>query len=726
MQSDTRSRRGAAVFVITCVLSVLAAPAGARQVAGAVEGRLFNSLSLEPVTAGSVTLEELGRTIAIAADGTYRFEGVPPGRYHLLVQADGYVPTRQELTVGAAVISHDVAVDPELHYSEVISVSPGGRDQFESYQPTSVLAGQDLARELEATIGATLESQPGVAERSFGPGSSRPVIRGLDGDRVLILEDGQRSGDLSSQSGDHGVNVNPASAERLEIVRGPATLLYGANAIGGLVNVISNDVPTAPVSKLTGGVTADFGSAATDGGAAADVSWGTGRYGFHAGGGGRGSDDVSTPQGEVENSQSRAAFANIGGSWTTSRGYVGASYGYDDSKYGIPFVEEGNIQLTPRRHVVNLRGEARELASFVESLRVSVGIRRYRHDELEGEEVGTQFENNTVEAEALAGHRAYGRLKGTFGGWALTRAFEAVGEEALSPPVDQRGVAGFAYEELTWPHATFQFGARVEHARFEPEGGLRSRDFTNLSGSVGLLVRPTDQTTIAVSVARASRNPALEELYFNGPHPGNFAFEIGNQDLDSEHALGTDLSFRWRHHRVSGEITYFRNAIADYIFRNPTGEVVDDFPVIEFVAADSVLEGIEAHLDGSITGTLSGEVGFDYVRGTLTDLGRPLPRIPPLRGRAGLRYQKNAFQAGGQVVLVAEQDRVFGEETPTAGYQLLNLFSSWSFPTGAALSTLTARLDNAIDELYRNHLSFIKDFVPEMGRNFKVIYSVRF
>ena len=726
MRRETRSRRIAAVSLIVLAISGGPAIVHAQQGTGAVVGRLFNSLSLDPVTTGTVTLEELKQRAAISPNGTYRLEQVPPGTYHLLVEAEGYVRTRQEVTVAATVVTLDVGVDPELHYSEVISVSPGARDQFESYQPTSVLSGQFLARELEGTIGATLESQPGIAERSFGPGPSRPVIRGLDGDRVLILEDGQRSGDLSSQSGDHGVNVNPASAERLEIVRGPATLLYGANAIGGLVNVISNDVPRAPVSKVAGGFTADYGTAATDGGGAADLSWGTGHWALHAGGGGRHAGDVNTPDGDVENTQSRSAFAKIGGSWTSTRGYLGASYGYDDAKYGIPFVEDGNIQLTPRRHVFNLRGESRELTGFVDSIRASVGIRRYRHDELEGEEVGTQFTNNTAELEVLAGHRAYGRLKGTFGGWGLTRAFKAVGEEALSPPVDQQGFAGFAYEELTWPHVTFQFGARVEHARFEPDGGLPTRDFTNLSGSIGLLVHPTDQTTVALSLARASRNPALEELYFNGPHPGNFAFEVGNPSLDSEDALGLDLSFRWRHHRASGEITYFRNAIADYIFRNPTGEVVEDFPVIEFEAADSVLQGIEAHLDVPILSWLSAEGGFDYVRGTLSDLDQPLPRIPPMRGRVGLRYQRNAFQAGGEVILVAEQDRVFGEETPTDGYQLLKLFSSWSFPTGAALSTITARLDNVTDELYRNHLSYIKDFVPEMGRNFKLVYSVRF
>ena len=243
--------------------------------------------------------------------------------------------------IAETAVALDVPVDPELHYSEVVSVSPQARSQFESYQPTSVLAGQDLSRQLQGTVGATLSTQPGVAERSFGPGPSRPVIRGLDGDRVLILEDGQRVGDLSSQSGDHGVTVNPAGSTRIEVVRGPATLLYGANAIGGLVNVISNTIPTQRVNGSGGGFTADFGTAASEGGGAADVTWGNNRWALHASGSGRKSGDVETPEGEVENSQSRSAGGSLGVGWTGERGYFGGSYGYEDTKYGIPFVEEG-------------------------------------------------------------------------------------------------------------------------------------------------------------------------------------------------------------------------------------------------------------------------------------------------------------------------------------------------------------------------------------------------
>jgi iron complex outermembrane receptor protein len=257
-----------------------------------------------------------------------------------------------------------------------------------------------------------------------------------------------------------------------------------------------------------------------------------------------------------------------------------------------------------------------------------------------------------------------------------------------------------------------------------------------------------ERLSFAVSLARAARIPALEELFYFGPHPGNFAFEIGNPDLSPEHALGFDVSMRWRHARASGEITYFRNDISDFVFRSPISfedleaglgefedrfpgreldiEEAEEFPIVQNVAADSVLQGIEAHGDFGLTSNLFAEFTLDYVRGSLKDTDDPLPRIPPLRTNVGLRYQYNAFQVGGNVTAVAKQDRIFGEETPTDGYGLLRLFAAYSLQGGKAVHTITARLDNVTDELYRNHLSLIKDLAPEMGRNFKLLYNVKF
>jgi iron complex outermembrane receptor protein len=720
--------------------------------AGTLSGRLINSLSGDPIAGATVIIEELKRDAMSGADGTFTFDNVAPGSYHLAVHAQGYSSRRTEVSVAAAAKPLDVMVDPELHFEEVLSVGPDARSQFESFQPTSVLAGQELSKALEMSLGATLESQPGVGSRSFGPAPARPVVRGLDGDRVLILQDGQRLGDLSSQSGDHGVPINPAAAQRIEVVRGPATLLYGANAIGGLVNVITDEIPTKPMMGASGNFTFDLGTAANEGAAAGDVHLGNGTIAAHVGGGGRRSGDVATPRGDLANSQSRNGFANVGLSWTGAKSYVGGSYGYDDTKYGIPVVEDGQVQLTPRRHAFSLRAGANGLPGAIDSYRATLAVRRYKHDELEGDEVGTAFTNNTEEIEMMGSHRAVGRVKGSAGGWFLNRAFDASGEEALSPAVDQRGFAAFLYEEVTWPHVTFQFGGRVDHATYEPTGET-NRSFTTGSGSLGLLLRPAaanDRMTIAFSLARAARYPALEELFYFGPHPGNFAFEVGNPGLNPEHALGFDIALRWRSARASGEVTYFRNDINDYVFRAPMTDaefqrrvrefavrfagrgigqspiVTDEFPIVENIAADSILQGIESHADFQIATGIAVELGLDYIRGTLKDSEEPLPRIPPLRFRGGLRYQRNAFQAGGAVTATAKQDRLFPTETETDGYRLLRLYSSYSFMSGTMTHTITARLDNVTNELYSNHLSLIKDLTPEMGRNFKLLYNVTF
>jgi iron complex outermembrane receptor protein len=752
----TGSSLARVVFALA-VVSMLVPGVAAAQQAVSLSGRLIDSLSGDPVAGATVVLEELRRQTMSAADGTFTFDEVPPGIYHVSARAQGFSTRRTEVTAAAGSARVDVPVDPELHFEEVVSVSPEGRGQFESFQPTSVLSGQELSKRLEMSLGATLEAQPGVAARSLGPAPARPVIRGLDGDRVLILQDGQQLGDLSSQSGDHGVNVNPAAAKRIEVVRGPATLLYGANAIGGLVNIITDEIPTEPETGVGGNFTFDVGSAARQGSAAGDLHVGNGTLALHIGGGGHRSGDVSTPIGAVENSQSRNGFGNVGLSWTGSRGYVGGSYGYDDTKYGIPVVEGGTLQLTPRRHAFTLRGGAQDLERAFDGFRVTLGHRRYEHEELEGEEVGTVFTNKTTELELIGSHRAVGRLEGSVGGWVLDRAFSAIGEEALSPPVDQRGLAAFLYEELTWPHVTAQFGARVDRTQFTPLDG-NERDFTNVSGSLGLLLRPAaadDNLTIAASLARTARNPALEELYFFGQHHGNFALEVGNPSLASEHALGLDLSVRWRLPRVSGEVTYFRNSIDDFIFRRELdeeefeareeefisrfggrepaghdhaeeGDEDEASAIVEFVGADTLLQGFEAHADVQITSGLAAEAGIDYVRGSLRGADDPLPRMPPLRGRFGLRYQAQAFQAGGEVVAAASQDRVSGAERPTAGYELLRFFASYSFTSGQTLNTITARVENATDELYRNHLSLIRHLVPETGRNFKLLYNVQF
>ncbi len=341
------------------------------------------------------------------------------------------------------------------------------------------------------------------------------------------------------------------------------------------MNAINDTIPMKPVYGAQGAFVADFGTAAKDAGAAVDFTVGNGRWAMHGGGSGRRNDDVDTPEGTIANTQSRGGFGNVGVAWTGARAFAGASYGYDDTKYGIPFVEEGMVELTPRRHMFGLKAGASELGGLLEGYRVDFASRRYKHEELVGGEVGTSFGNDTDETQPAAASPT--------GRPTLWNDRRLLSESVVHG--DRRGSAVAASQRKGVRRLLLR-GADVaprnvpvrragEPRNVRPRGGPPVQDFTDTSGSVGLLFRPAaahDKLTIAISLARAARNPALEELYFFGPHPGNFAFEIGNPDLEIGKGAGFDVALRWRATRISGEFSYFYNRINDYIFRNPISE----------------------------------------------------------------------------------------------------------------------------------------------------------
>jgi iron complex outermembrane receptor protein len=716
------------------MLGVWLSPALA-QAAGTLQVKVTDAQGAALVGA-TVVVTELGREAQSLEDGGCRFDNVPAGRYHVSARLGGFAAARDEVRLEAgADASLTLALGQQVHFSESVTVSPNGRDTFEAYQPTTVLGAEDLQQRLAGSLGDTLGHQVGVNVRSFGPGPARPVIRGLDGDRVLVLENGARTGDLSSQSADHGVTLDPASATQIEVVRGPATLLYGSNALGGVVNLVNEEIPTRPLRGVHGAFATQGGSANDEAGLAARMSVGNGTWALQVNGSARRAGDAETPAGSVPNSQNRTRAAGAALARTGQDGFVGVAYQYVDTLYGVPFVEEGETTLNPRRHRLDVRAERRNLSGFFTGMKFQGGYRNYRHDEIEGDgTIATAFSNKFAEAELLLNHRAVGRLTGTFGAWATQRDYSSVGEEALAPPTKQRALAGFLYEELNFRHVSLQAGARVEHARFDVDAAalperdnLRDRSFTSVSASLGLLGHLREDLTVALSVARAARNPSLEELYNFGPHAGNFAFEVGNPELTSEVGLGLDASLRYRRPRFAAEATYFRNAIDNFIFAFQTGEIEDGLPVVDFVAADAVLQGFELHADAGLTPNLWLEVGADAVRGARSGVADgALPRIPPLRAWTGLRFQKGGFHLEGELRGARRQERLYGVETPTAGYAIVNLHGAYTWTTGRSVHTATLRLDNAGDRLYRNHLSYIKDAVPELGRAVKLVYAVRF
>jgi iron complex outermembrane receptor protein len=684
----------------------------------------------------AVTLPGRSEECITDVSGLCRLEGLPAGVYDVAVRLQGFLGVRKEVQLADGAPGHvDFALSPPVHFSESVTVSPTGHDSFESYQPVAVLAGEERDQNLAGSLGDTLGAQVGVNVRAFGSGPARPVVRGLDGDRVLVLENGARTGDLSSQSGDHGVAVDPAQATRIEVVRGPATLLYGSNAIGGVVNLISDEIPNKPVHGATGALTAQVGTVNDEGGVAGNASFGNGSWAFRVNGTARRTSDYETPLGKVDNSETETRGGGGAIGYTNDQGYFGASYQYLKMEYGLPAVGDEVVKLNPRRHRLDVRGERRGLSGPIEGIQFEGAFRNYRHEEIEVEtgEVGTAFHNRFTEGQLKLNHRALGRLKGTIGLWANHRDYTSEGAEALAPPTKQNGFAGFLYEELGFRHVSLQFGARYDRTSYDPDlaavperENLRARDFDEFSGSAGILGYLRDDLTVAVSFARAARNPSLEELYNLGAHPGNFAFEIGDPNLKTEVGYGLDASLRYRSARVATELTYFHNRIDDFIFPFQTGEIEDGLTVIQYIQADSLLQGVEAHLDLGLTKSLWLELGGDSVRGKLRSDDTPLPRIPPYRGWVGLRYQTNKWHLEGQLRAADRQDRVYGAETPTAGYAVANFHGSYTFAAGRTAHIVTLRVDNAGDTTYRNHLSYIKDVIPELGRNVKLIYTVRF
>jgi iron complex outermembrane receptor protein len=719
-------RRGALMLALVFVISAAALAATVEVKVSDPDGNVLPGVT--------VTLVPSNREATSGSDGVARFDNVAPGVYDVAVRLTGFMPARLDVTVVEGnPVAVPVTLSTQAHFSETITVSPNARDTFESYQPASVLGGEELQQRLGSTLGATLANEPGVKVRSFGSGTARPVVRGLDNDRVLILENGARTGDLSSQSADHGVTLDPATATQIEVVRGPATLLYGSSAIGGVVNLVSDEIVTRPQDKVHGAFTVQGATADENAGIAGNLSGGNGRFAYRVNGSAQRTDDYETPDGKVPNSQSNSKSGGGSISATGDDGYLGASYQYVDTRYGVPFVEEGGTTLHPRRQRLDLRGEKRNMDGFLSGVKFLGGFRDYKHDEIEASgDIATTFTNKITEGNIYLNHRAYGPLTGTFGLRAEHRDYSASGEEALAPPVKANNIAGFLYEELSWRHVSLQFGGRVDHSSFSPDGAaverpdLPDRDFTDFSASIGVLGYLRDDLTLALNLARAARNPSLEELYNLGAHVGNFAFEVGDPTLPTEVANGADLSLRYRTERFSGQATAFINVIDNFIFPFQTGEVEEDLPVVNFLSADSKLMGFEAHLDAGLTDSLWLVLGGDAVRGELRDGGGPLPRIPPYRIWAGLRFEHKGIHLEGEVKNVGEQTRVYGAETPTDGYTVVNAHGSYRITSGRTVHTVTIRVDNVGDELYRNHLSYIKDLTPEMGRSFKLVYGVRF
>ena len=721
-----------------------------------IAGTVRLGSSGEPLHGASVLIEGLGRTTTSDGEGRYAFLGVPPGTYDLVTHLDSIFTEVSKIVTVAEGRTAAVDFALELHSikSEITVTSEGRRQSaFESFQSVNSLDAYELNESIGASIGEVLGNNPGsgVAKRSFGPGSSRPIIRGFDGDRVLILEDGIRSGTLSSQSGDHGELINAAALDRLEVVRGPATLLYGSNALGGVVNAISRHhaVHEHPHQGLRGFVSSSAGSANALAGGTAGFEYGRGKWLLWGGGGGQRSGDYDTPTGRVDNSRTRTADGRIGIGWYGERTFFSLGVKADDGVNGVPFAasfEPGfederdghgaaeeedppRVQLEAERFVSRFTWGRRRIGPAIETFRLSLSLTDWRHDEVEvaGSErtVGTRFDQSQFVYRGAFEQTKHGPLTGRFGFWGLARDYDVAGAEALSPPVDQRAMAVFGLEEIELERVKFQFGGRLEQNRYEPVG-FRQRTFSGVSAAAGIHADLGRNSALVINYAHSHRAPALEELYNNGPHIGTISFEVGDPNLTSEVGNGLEVSLRRESRRVRGELNAFYYGFDNFVFPFASGEVREGLPVLHFTQLDSRFLGMEVGGGLRLRDGLWLNAGMDFVDARETTRNTPLPRIPPLRGKVGFDWRRGRFSIKPEVVMAAAQHQTFTTETRTAGYTVLNFKASYTIPTQHLAHQFSVNVFNIGDRLYRNHSSFIKDLAPEIGRGLRFTYAVRF
>jgi len=638
----------------------------------------------------------------------------------------------------------------------IVTGAPYGISQRASVIATDVVDEQTLATAPAASLGDMLSGRPGIRSTDFAPGASRPVIRGLSGPRVQVLTNGIGLIDASSVSPDHAVATDPAEANRIEIIRGPATLVYGGSAIGGVVNVLDDRIPTEIPEGGVSGVVSTQASSVDDGRSAfGRVTVGSGNFAFNVDGVKRKTDDYDIPApaisarraaaeglaredtGTQPNSYTDLEAWGVGGSYIGDKGFAGVSYKNTDSEYGTVAEESVFIKLNQKRW--DARGEYRFDSGPFSVLRGSYGHADYTHTEFEAVgEPGTIFNSDGWEGRADLVQRERNGWNGAVGVQALSRNFEAIGEEAFVPSVKIDELGLYTVQRLDLGNHGFEGGLRYDRRELSgtPIGGASevTREFDNWSASAAAFIRPTAGLFLGLSLAHNERAPSEVELFADGVHIATAAYETGDLTLNSEKVTTLEGTAHYDRGRFTGDLHVYHSWYNGFIDERPTGdqfyfeEEDEFFPVYRFVQTDAKFYGFE--LEGAYAlwqdgdRKLSLEGAADYVHAQ-TDFG-PAARIPPYSVTGRLAWTSTRFDASAEVRHVGEQDRVANEfELPTDDYTLVNA-SVAVRPFAQQNVTLFAEARNLTDEEAREHVSFLKDIAPLPGRNLRVGVAYRF
>lgn len=700
-----------------------------------------------PLAHARVTLATLGRSATTDVAGRFAFRTLPHGTYSAHAAQMGYAPAVREVVVGAAGTEVRFVLEPTpLTLEEVqVTATPAAADARAVAQATTQLSGKALERNMAGTVAQTLAGQPGIRVRYNGPAAAVPIMRGLSGDRILILQDGQRSADLAGSAVDHTVTIDPLTAQRIEVVRGPATLLYGNNALGGVVNVISGDIPTSVPGKVGGVAVAQSESAFPGGGGSFRVTAPVGeRWAVTARAGGRTAGDVRIGDdpalgGRLGNTDSR--------SWTGAAGvgYMGGllTAGSSVRAYGFGY----GLPVPPGAEPVRLRGERLEgsgraqvefPSALFPSLRAEGTLQDYTHDETgPGGAVQMAFGLRTQTVNALLRQGAIGPFsEGAWGLSGLTKQYASTGPAALTPAADSRAWGAFGYQELALRTGgpALQMGGRYDHYEISSKDSGKfgpgvNRTFRALSGSLGLRLPLSRVFSVSGSLSRSFRAPTVEELFSGALHAGTGSVEYGTPTLSAEHGTGLDGVVRLRTPRWNGQFVAYRNQIRNYVHLLAQPDtLVNGSPVnvFRYGQTDATLQGVEGFVEWAARPDLAVGLSGDLLHARQRD-GTALSFMPPPRFGGFARWDDGSWSLGADVHHEMRQDRVgSADESRTPAHRVLRMDAGFRVTRGGVVHSLTLRGENLADELHREATSRIKDFAPGPGRNLAFVYRVLF
>lgn len=721
-----------------------------------LRGEIRNASTGEPVSFAYVHLEEINRSTTADNNGIFRFQNVPAGTYVISVHRIGFKTFTREIEYdGTDSNLIDIRMQPQNVSGEEITVTDSrvqtGGARLE--HASTKIIGEELRRNLGTTLSETLSNQAGFSERSSGPAPGRPVIRGLGDERVLILRDGERTGDVSAQSADHGVSIDPMGAEEIEVARGPAALAYGANAIGGVINVVKNQIPNTVPNNITGSASLNGKSVNTEASAALDMIVPWKNWAATLDLNGRTGQDFSTPAASIENSYLRNTHNTAGLSHVGKNGYIGGSFSTYLSDYGIPPDPNGGhpngVDIEMRKYQADIRGERILDHPFFRTIEARYSFVNYNHVELESNgSLGTEFGKLTTNVSVKSNTNGWAIFdEGSMGLWGEMQDYAVRGAD--TPDSDLYSGAAYIIQEGDAGDLHYEVGSRLESVHSRPDeervssriGQIENRSFLGLASSASLIYGLTDRLFVGTTVMHSFRAPTLEELYSEGPHLAAYSFEIGNPQLDPERGLGTELFLRYRSSRINAEVVGYRNKFQNYLFPRDTGEQSISDPSLnnyQFIGTEAEFFGFELSANVQLHQRLTVGGNLSYTRAErnvseeeqqLTGFNgdtRPLPMIPPLKGSFFVKYSQGNFTATTRMVLADAQTRLSEFETRTEGYRLLNASVQYRIDQTNLLHTISLSGKNLLNTTYRNHLSRIKEVFPEPGINISLLYRIYF